>query len=961
MANSLPFNAVAVDGEYDRVYKAEDWAWYFATFIANGIFPKPSDGLQVVAYSGMEIRVNAGYAFINGYAFRNPATLSVTLDTAEGALNRVDRVVVRWDLPQRDMYIAVLKGTPSAKPTATAVTRTTEIWELALADIYVGKGVTRIQTQNITDQRFNSAVCGIVTGTVEEIDASVLTKQFTDFFNTYSAAVLDEFSAYKQSMEKYLTEIAGVYDSYVSKTEGLFAQYESQFNERYSSFESTLDNWDKELLSAYTEFMAKIKLFQSDAENEFNTWFESIKDKLGEEFPQDPKMQLMGAIKAVFRSWDNPRAIYYRRMNDIPSDWGTAVNVQSMVFGNTGDTSGTGVAFTRNPATGEKKLFGEFLMNAQGEDVVAGVRTPQTIDQLAEVMPEAYKQFTDICAKLEYHYRDMQDMEFTVQEGKLWFLQTRNGKRTGTAMVKIAMDLLHEGMIDEKTAILRCEPQKLDELLHPVFDKLALSKAKVITQGLPASPGAACGQIVFHADDAEEWHDDGKKVIMVRIETSPEDLAGMSAAEGILTARGGMTSHAAVVARGMGKCCVSGAGSINVDYKTKTVEIEGVVYKEGDYISLNGTTGQVYAGQIETKAAELSGDFKELMDLCDKYTKMEIRTNADTPHDAKVARQFGAKGIGLTRTEHMFFDDQKIVAMREMILADSVEGREKALAKLLPYQKADFYGILKAMDGCHVNIRLLDPPLHEFVPHDKAGQETMANEMGVSVSEIKKRVNSLAENNPMLGHRGCRLGITFPEITAMQTRAILGAACQLKKEGFNPRPEIMVPLIGTVQELKQQKSIILATAKEVFAEYGVEVEFEVGTMIEIPRAALTAAKIAEEAQYFSFGTNDLTQMTFGYSRDDIASFLPAYMEKKILKVDPFQVLDQEGVGQLIKMAVENGRATRPNLRTGICGEHGGEPSSVKFCAKVGMNYASCSPFRVPIARLAAAQGAIEQD
>ena len=683
------------------------------------------------------------------------------------------------------------------------------------------------------------------------------------------------------------------------------------------------------------------------------------KDKLGEEFPQDPKMQLMGAIKAVFRSWDNPRAIYYRRMNDIPSDWGTAVNVQSMVFGNTGDTSGTGVAFTRNPATGEKKLFGEFLMNAQGEDVVAGVRTPQTIDQLAEVMPEAYKQFTDICAKLEYHYRDMQDMEFTVQEGKLWFLQTRNGKRTGTAMVKIAMDLLHEGMIDEKTAILRCEPQKLDELLHPVFDKLALSRAKVITQGLPASPGAACGQIVFHADDAEEWHEDGKKVIMVRIETSPEDLAGMSAAEGILTARGGMTSHAAVVARGMGKCCVSGAGSINVDYKTKTVEIEGVVYKEGDYISLNGTTGQVYAGQIETKAAELSGDFKELMDLCDKYTKMEIRTNADTPHDAKVARQFGAKGIGLTRTEHMFFDDQKIVAMREMILADSVEGREKALAKLLPYQKADFYGILKAMDGCHVNIRLLDPPLHEFVPHDKAGQETMAKEMGVSVTEIKKRVNSLAENNPMLGHRGCRLGITFPEITAMQTRAILGAACQLKKEGFNPRPEIMVPLIGTVQELKQQKSIILATSKEVFAEYGVEVEFEIGTMIEIPRAALTAAKIAEEAQYFSFGTNDLTQMTFGYSRDDIASFLPAYMEKKILKVDPFQVLDQEGVGQLIKMAVENGRATRPNLRTGICGEHGGEPSSVKFCAKVGMNYASCSPFRVPIARLAAAQAAIE--
>ena len=550
-------------------------------------------------------------------------------------------------------------------------------------------------------------------------------------------------------------------------------------------------------------------------------------------------------------------------------------------------------------------------------------------------------------------------MEFTVQEGKLWFLQTRNGKRTGTAMVKIAMDLLHEGMIDEKTAILRCEPQKLDELLHPVFDKLALSKAKAITQGLPASPGAACGQIVFHADDAEAWHADGHKVIMVRIETSPEDLAGMSAAEGILTARGGMTSHAAVVARGMGKCCVSGAGGINVNYKAKTVEIDGVVYKEGDYISLNGTTGQVFAGEIPTKAAELSGDFKELMDLCDKYTKMEIRTNADTPHDAEVARAFGAKGIGLTRTEHMFFDGQKIIAMREMILATTVEGREKALAKLLPYQKADFYGILKAMDGLHVNIRLLDPPLHEFVPHDEAGQQTMAKEMGVSVEDIQKRVQSLAENNPMLGHRGCRLGITFPEITAMQTRAILSAACELKKEGFDPKPEIMVPLIGILYELKQQKAIIQKVAEEVFEEYGVKVDFEIGTMIEIPRAALTADRIATEAEYFSFGTNDLTQMTFGYSRDDIASFLPAYLEKKILKVDPFQVLDQNGVGKLVKYAVEKGREVRPTLRCGICGEHGGEPSSVKFCAKIGLNYASCSPFRVPIARLAAAQGALE--
>ena len=579
---------------------------------------------------------------------------------------------------------------------------------------------------------------------------------------------------------------------------------------------------------------------------------------------------------------------------------------------------------------------------------------------MEEAMPELYKELDALQDKLEHHYHDMQDMEFTVQEGKLWFLQTRNGKRTGTAMVKIAMDLVKEGLIDEKTAICRCEPQKLDELLHPVFDKLALSKAKVITQGLPASPGAACGQIVFHADDAQEWAANGHKVIMVRIETSPEDLAGMASAEGILTARGGMTSHAAVVARGMGKCCVSGAGAINVDYKAKTVEIDGAVYKEGDYISLNGSTGQVYAGEVPTKAAELSGDFKELMDLCDKYTKMEIRTNADTPHDAQVAREFGAKGIGLTRTEHMFFDDQKIVAMREMILADTVEGREKALSKLLPYQKADFYGILKAMDGLPVNIRLLDPPLHEFVPHDTNGQETMAREMGVSIDEIKRRVNSLAENNPMLGHRGCRLGITFPEITAMQTRAILSAACQLKKEGCNPKPEIMVPLIGILYELKQQKDIIKKTAAEVFAEEGVEIEFEIGTMIEIPRAALTADRIATEAEYFSFGTNDLTQMTFGYSRDDIASFLPAYLEKKILKVDPFQVLDQNGVGQLIKMAVENGRKVRPGMRTGICGEHGGEPSSVKFCAKVGMNYASCSPFRVPIARLAAAQAAVEE-
>ena len=708
----------------------------------------------------------------------------------------------------------------------------------------------------------------------------------------------------------------------------------------------------------------------------------AIKEQTGHDFPTDPMEQLWGAICAVFRSWMNERAILYRKMEGIPDEWGTAVSVMAMVFGNMGDTSATGVCFSRDAGNGENLFNGEYLINAQGEDVVAGIRTPQQITKIGsqrwaeragiseeeraskypsmeEAMPALYAELDALQDKLEKHYKDMQDMEFTVQEGKLWFLQTRNCKRTGTAMVKIAMDLVREGMIDEKTAILRCEPLKLDELLHPVFDKEALKKAKVITQGLPASPGAACGQIVFHADDAQEWHENGHKVVLVRIETSPEDLAGMASAEGVLTARGGMTSHAAVVARGMGKCCVSGAGAINVNYKTKTVEIEGVVYKEGDYLSINGTTGQVYAGEVATKAAELSGDFKALMDLCDKYTKMEIRTNADTPKDAQIARQFGAKGIGLTRTEHMFFENQKIVAMREMILSETVEGREKALAKLLPYQKEDFYGIMKAMDGLHVNIRLLDPPLHEFVPHDLEGQKTMAQQMGVSVEKIQQRVNSLSENNPMLGHRGCRLGITFPEITAMQTRAILGAACQLKKEGFDPHPEIMVPLVGILYELKQQKEVITKTAEEVFAQEGIRLDFEIGTMIETPRAALTADKIATEAEYFSFGTNDLTQMTFGYSRDDIASFLPMYLEKKILKVDPFQVLDENGVGQLIKMAVEKGRNVRPGMRTGICGEHGGEPTSVKFCASLGMNYASCSPFRVPIARLAAAQAAIE--
>lgn len=710
---------------------------------------------------------------------------------------------------------------------------------------------------------------------------------------------------------------------------------------------------------------------------------EAIKKQTGKEFPDDPMEQLWGAICAVFDSWMNERAILYRKMEGIPAEWGTAVTVMAMVFGNMGQTSATGVCFSRDAATGENCFNGEYLVNAQGEDVVAGIRTPQQITKarsiewakqqgiseeeriskypsMEEAMPEIYAQLNALQEKLEHHYHDMQDMEFTVQEGKLWFLQTRNGKRTGTAMVKIAMDLLREGEIDEKTALKRCEPNKLDELLHPIFDKNALKTAKVLTRGLPASPGAACGQIVFFADDAAKWHDDGKRVIMVRIETSPEDLAGMAAAEGIVTARGGMTSHAAVVARGMGKCCVSGAGALNIDYKARTVEIDGVMLKEGDYLSINGSTGEIYLGEVKTKPAEVTGDFASLMDLCNKYTKLVVRTNADTPHDAAVARNFGAVGIGLCRTEHMFFENEKIKAMREMILSDTVEGREKALAKLLPYQKQDFYGILKAMDGYPVNIRLLDPPLHEFVPHDLEGQQIMAKEMGITVQEIQQRVNCLSEHNPMLGHRGCRLGNTYPEITAMQTRAILGAAVQLKKEGFDPKPEIMVPLIGIVNEFDIQEKVIRETAKEIFEEEGIEIAFRVGTMIEIPRAALTADHIAAKAEYFSFGTNDLTQMTFGYSRDDIASFLPVYLDKKILNVDPFQVLDQNGVGQLVKMAVEKGRATRPELVCGICGEHGGEPSSVKFCHKVGLNYVSCSPFRVPIARLAAAQAAVEE-
>jgi pyruvate,orthophosphate dikinase len=720
-----------------------------------------------------------------------------------------------------------------------------------------------------------------------------------------------------------------------------------------------------------------------DALKELVTKFKAaVKAKTGHDFPESSYEQLWGAVCAVFNSWMNDRAIYYRQLNQIPEEWGTAVNVQAMVFGNMGLTSGTGVCFSRDAGTGENMFNGEYLINAQGEDVVAGIRTPQQITlegskrwavlagvseadraakypSLEEAMPEMYQALFNIQNNLEKHYKDMQDMEFTIQEGKMWMLQTRSGKRTGAAMVQIAIDMLKEGLIDEKTALLRVEPNKLDELLHPVFDKKAIKAARVLAKGLPASPGAATGQIVFFADEATEWVAEGKKVVLVRIETSPEDLRGMTVAQGILTARGGMTSHAAVVARGMGKCCVSGAGTLQIDYKARTMTVDGKTFQEGDFISLNGTTGEVYDGKIATIDPELSGYFGELMTIADKYKRMSVRTNADTPKDAQIARNFGAQGIGLTRTEHMFFEGERIKAMREMILADDVEGREKALEKLLPMQRSDFEGIFEAMAGYGVTIRLLDPPLHEFVPHEEANQLEMAKEMGISVEQVKHKVESLHEFNPMLGHRGCRLGITYPEITAMQSRAIIEAALNLKAKGIDARPEIMVPLVGTVAELKNQTDIIRSVAEKVFAEKGDRIDYQVGTMIEIPRAALTADHIAAEADFFSFGTNDLTQMTLGYSRDDAGKFLPDYLNRGILKQDPFQVLDQNGVGLLVEIGVTRGRQTKPNLKIGICGEHGGEPSSVEFCDKVGMSYVSCSPYRVPIARLAAAQANIK--
>ena len=745
-------------------------------------------------------------------------------------------------------------------------------------------------------------------------------------------------------------------------------------------------------IDPFEEIMDKVKedkgvkldteLDVEDLKNLVKLFKGAVKEFTGKDFPDSAWEQLWGGICAVFDSWMNERAILYRRMNQIPEEWGTAVNVQAMVYGNMGENSATGVAFSRDAATGENLFNGEYLINAQGEDVVAGIRTPQQITlegsrrwaalqgisederkskypSLEEAMPVCAQELFKIADNLEEHYKDMQDMEFTIQDGKLWMLQTRNGKRTGAAMVKIAMDLLRAGEIDEKTVLVRMEPQKLDELLHPVFEKAALKRAKVAAKGLPASPGAATGQIVFSADEAEAWAEKKRKVILVRIETSPEDLRGMAVAQGILTMRGGMTSHAAVVARGMGKCCVSGAGEIKIDYKEKTVEMGGKVYNEGDWISLNGSTGEVYDGQVPTTEPELDGDFGSIMNLAAKYTKTLVRTNADSPRDAKQARAFGAQGIGLCRTEHMFFEGDRIKSVREMILASDEEGRRAALAKLLPMQRGDFEGIFEAMDGYGVTIRLLDPPLHEFVPHQTATQKELADEMGISLAEVKAKVDSLEEFNPMLGHRGCRLGITYPEITEMQTRAIIEAAIACKRRGIDVHPEIMIPLVGSLKEIQHQANIINETAGKVFDEQGESLPYLVGTMIEVPRAALTANEIASVADFFSFGTNDLTQMTFGFSRDDAPKFLKFYKDHGVIKTDPFEVLDQVGVGQLVRMGVEKGRSVKPELKVGICGEHGGEPSSVIFCAKLGMNYVSCSPFRVPIARVAAAQAAIE--
>lgn len=747
---------------------------------------------------------------------------------------------------------------------------------------------------------------------------------------------------------------------------------------------------DEDPFEEIIDHMKKAKGIENDTDfstedlKEMVTKFKAaVKAQTGKDFPTCPWEQLWGAVCAVFESWMNPRAELYRQMHKYPAEWGTAVNVQAMVFGNMGDNSATGVAFTRDASTGENIFNGEYLVNAQGEDVVAGIRTPQEITlegsrrwaklqniseedrkakfpSLEEVMPVAYKDLFDIQYHLDTYFTDMQDIEFTIQDGKLWMLQTRSGKRTGAAMVRMAVEMLREGLIEEETAVLRVEPAKLDELLHPVFDSKAIKLAKVLAKGLPASPGASTGQIVFFADDAADWKEQDKATILVRIETSPEDLKGMNAAEGILTARGGMTSHAAVVARGMGKCCVSGAGNIQIDYRNRTMTIDGKVFKEGDWISLNGSTGEVYEGKVATMAAELSGDFAELMEIAKKYAHLKVRANADTPHDAKVAFGFGAEGIGLCRTEHMFFEGDRIKSVREMILAENEAGRRAALAKLLPMQRGDFEGLFEAMEGHPVTVRLLDPPLHEFVPHFEKEQQEMARELGISFEAIKQKIEALAEVNPMLGHRGCRLGNVYPEITEMQARAIIEAAMNVKAKGLPVNVEIMVPLVGNHKELKYQKNIIKKVADEVFAERNDKIEYMIGTMIEVPRAAVTANEIAEVAEFFSFGTNDLTQMTLGFSRDDVAKFLPEYLKRGILKNDPFQTLDVKGVGQLVREAVFKGRSVRPEIKCGICGEHGGDPASVEFCHYAGLNYVSCSPFRVPIARLAAAHAAIKQ-
>ena len=743
-----------------------------------------------------------------------------------------------------------------------------------------------------------------------------------------------------------------VYDSYRRFIQ-MFADVVMGFPK--SSFERLFDKIKEEKHVEYdTELTAE------DLQEVIGIYKEEYKKHAGVEFPQDPKVQLIEAVKAVFRSWNNDRAITYRRLNDIPSSWGTAVNVQEMVYGNKGETSGTGVAFTRNPATGENALYGEYLMNAQGEDVVAGIRTPQTIDTLKEVMPECYEEFKRICGILENHYRDMQDMEFTIEDGKLFMLQTRNGKRTAKAALKIAVDMVEEGMITKEEALMKLEPKQLDQLLHPNFDEASLKAAKVVAKGLAASPGAATGKLCFNAEDVVKFHEAGEKdLILARLETSPEDIEGMNLAHGILTVRGGMTSHAAVVARGMGTCCVSGCGEIQVDEEKKTLTLaDGTVFKEGDYISLDGSTGYVYGEQVKTVAPEISGNFETIMEWADATRKLQIRTNADTPRDATQARKFGAEGIGLCRTEHMFFEEERIFNFRRMITADTVEKREEALAKILPYQRDDFEGLFRAMDGYTVTIRFLDPPLHEFLPHTDEEIKPLAESLGMTFEALKARVISLKEFNPMMGHRGCRLAVTYPEIAKMQTTAVIEAAINVKKEGIDVHPEIMIPLVGSVKELKYVKDIVVATAEEILAKSDTKVEYHVGTMIEIPRAALTADEIAQEAEFFSFGTNDLTQMTFGFSRDDATKFLGDYYGKKILEQDPFATIDQDGVGKLVAMAAELGRKTRPEIHLGICGEHGGDPKSIDFCHRVGLDYVSCSPFRVPVARLAAAQAAI---